>query len=74
MLYSPRVMDTYLDTWPMKRSCIAARTRPSIADLRSSSRVKCITLPLQIMSSVGWIEFLEWTGMKKTFGVNRDWG
>ena len=62
VLYSPSVRDTYLDTWPMEPTLIAARTRPSIAGLRSSSRVKCITLPLQIMYSVGRIGFLVWTG------------
>ena len=62
MLYSPSVMDTYMDTWPMEPTFIAARTRPSIAGLRLSSRVKCITLPLQIMDSVGRMEFFVWTG------------
>ena len=46
----------------MKLTCIAARTRLSIAGLRSFGRVKSITLLLQIMDSVGRIEFLVWTG------------
>ena len=61
MLYSPSVRDTYLDTWPMKPTFIAARIRPSIAGLRSSNRFKSLTSPLQIMSSVGRMEFLVWT-------------
>ena len=57
-------MDTYLDTWPMKPTCIAARTRLSIAGLRSFGRDKSIALPLQIIDSVGRIEFLVWTGLQ----------
>jgi hypothetical protein len=38
-----------LATWPVKRSCVIARTRSSIVGLQSSSRVKSITFPLQMM-------------------------
>jgi hypothetical protein len=46
VLYSPRVRDTYLDTWAIKLFRIVPPTRQPIAGLRSSSRVKSITSAL----------------------------
>ena len=62
MLYSTRVMDTYMDTWPMKPSFIGARTRPLIGGFRSTHRVKSISSRLQIMQSAGRIEISVWMG------------
>ncbi len=64
VLYSTRVMDTYLDTCPMKESCVIGRTQPSIAALQSAGRVNSITSPLQMMQFVGRIEFLDRTGAR----------